>query len=131
MRALLAVADVLVLRNTYQNTVVILGRKRKQFHSTHRYFSQPGYRLPRKGWRFVKQRSKQNPEIADKHSKTCQHQELGQLSASDVAFVCGANGEFFLPQWFATRSAQPVHAFSPTYNRSRPKRSRPVRREPS
>src|SRR5262250_1949764 len=114
MSAFLAVADVLVLRSAYQNTVVVLGRKCKQLHSSHRYFSQPSYRLLRIGWRFVKQRSNQNPEIADKHPKTCQHQELGQLSASDVAFICGSNRKFFLPQRFSTRSSQPVHAFPPT-----------------
>src|SRR5579872_4674606 len=97
MSAFLAVADVLILRGSYEDALVVPGGIRKQLYSADRNFAETCNRLLGIGRSFRKHRAQQNPEIADKHTEAGEHEELGQLSARHVAFVGRANRKLFLP----------------------------------
>src|SRR5215469_368989 len=124
--AFLAVAHMLTFGRSHKDAMVIFRGIGKQLYSSDRNFSQTRNRLLRIYRGFRKYRAQQNPEIADEHAETGEHEELRQLPAGDVAFVGCANRELFLPQRFATRSSQPFHAVPPTYSPPRPKRLHPA-----
>src|ERR1035437_7216907 len=129
--AFLAVAYVLVLARSHHDAMVFFGRVGKQLHSTHRNLSQSSHGLLRIRGSLVEEGPNKNPDVSHEHSEARQDKKLGQLSASNVALVRRVDGEFFFPQRFATRASQSTHAFPPTYNPQRSKRSLPAPPGPS